>query len=628
MRAAHPACALLALSAIVASHTHALAQATPAAGTAQLAGRVVTADESGAPVRRAIVKIGGDTLALSRSTVTDDDGRFAFDRLPAGRFTLTATRPAFLTTSFGAKGPNLAGTPVSVAAGQHVADVTIRLVRGAVVAGTVRDQDGEAMPNVQIAIIRAGGSTAPVTTLGADQIGRTAIVTDDRGAYRIYGLEPGTYLVAAASRSAANQIERPTSDEMDAALQDLQRAAGRPGLGGGADRPNGAPSAAGPPAPYGYAPIFYPATANPAQALPVTVTAGQERAGVDISLSAIRLAALDGVVTSANGPVSPVQLSITSDVFAQLPSFFGTQPQLTVRPGADGRFHYEGLAPGTYTITALVNIQNRILSMVVGGASAAPPTANAPATTAPLWAITQVAVDGNDVPGVALSLQPTLKLSGRVVFDGNTTSPPADLGTTRISLQIPNAAGSSSVNGTTYGLVTPGSAAVKADGTFEFGTLIPGIYTVAASVANAAGWQLRSAIINGKDALDVPLEIPPTSADIAGAVVTFTDRHTALSGTFQTAAGAPASDYVVVLFSTDRATWRPHARRLLYTRPASDGTYTLRDMPPGDYYLAALTDLDPTTWQNPEFLDRVVPAAMRVTVGEGEQKTQDLRIAR
>jgi hypothetical protein len=52
----------------------------------------------------------------------------------------------------------------------------------------------------------------------------------------------------------------------------------------------------------------------------------------------------------------------------------------------------------------------------------------------------------------------------------------------------------------------------------------------------------------------------------------------------------------------------------------------LADPPAGEYYLAALADLDPIEWQTPEFLEQITAAAVRVRIGEGERKVQDLQI--
>ena len=40
-----------------------------------------------------------------------------------------------------------------------------------------------------------------------------------------------------------------------------------------------------------------------------------------------------------------------------------------------------------------------------------------------------------------------------------------------------------------------------------------------------------------------------------------------------------------------------------------------------------MTDAEPGEWYDPAFLSQVVPASMLVTIGEGQKKTQDIRLA-
>ena len=70
-----------------------------------MAGTVVTDEELPHAVRRAIVTLSGAELIPSRSAVTDDEGRFTIAGLPAGRFTLTATRASFITSASSAERP-------------------------------------------------------------------------------------------------------------------------------------------------------------------------------------------------------------------------------------------------------------------------------------------------------------------------------------------------------------------------------------------------------------------------------------------------------------------------------------------------------------------------------------------
>ena len=74
-----------------------------------------------APVRGALVTISADELPNGRATLTDADGRFRFDGLPAGRFVVTASKAPFITAAFGAKRSGTAGTAITVAAGQRLA---------------------------------------------------------------------------------------------------------------------------------------------------------------------------------------------------------------------------------------------------------------------------------------------------------------------------------------------------------------------------------------------------------------------------------------------------------------------------------------------------------------------------
>jgi hypothetical protein len=142
--------------------------------------------------------------------------------------------------------------------------------------------------------------------------------------------------------------------------------------------------------------------------------------------------------------------------------------------------------------------------------------------------------------------------------------------------------------------------------------------------ANAA-YPLRSAVVGGRDVLDIPIQIEPSTA-LSGAVLTFSDRHTQLSGTLEVPAGRSASEYFIVVFPEDRSMWRPRARRIQSARAGTDGAYVVRDLPPGTYRLAALIDLGPDDLIDPAFFEALLAASIRFTLGDGEQKTQGLKV--
>ena len=83
----------------------------------------------------------------------------------------------------------------------------------------------------------------------------------------------------------------------------------------------------------------------------------------------------------------------------------------------------------------------------------------------------------------------------------------------------------------------------------------------------------------------------------------------------------------MLAFSTERSLWTTAPRRVSgAARLSSDGRYRISGLPPGEYYLAALTDFDPAQLADASFLESLIPAAAKVTIGEGERKVQDYRI--
>ncbi|MCS6953167.1 MAG: carboxypeptidase-like regulatory domain-containing protein [Bryobacterales bacterium] len=152
---------------------------------------VVAEGATGRPLARARVVLeaaaGGPHRAYS-----DAQGRFLFTDLPAGVYFLTASKPGFAATRFGQrrwKGP---GTPIVLEEGSRFV-AELRLPRLAVISGQVTDENGVGLPDQQVLVYRRG----PPLELVAH--GRT----DDRGVYRIAGLEPGLYCV----RTAPIQLE-------------------------------------------------------------------------------------------------------------------------------------------------------------------------------------------------------------------------------------------------------------------------------------------------------------------------------------------------------------------------------------------------------------------------------------
>jgi hypothetical protein len=174
----------------------------------------------------------------------------------------------------------------------------------------------------------------------------------------------------------------------------------------------------------------------------------------------------------------------------------------------------------------------------------------------------------------------------------------------------------------------PSGGNVDADRSFSFAGVTPGDYRILTITRSQwrGNWFLRSAIVNGRDVLDGSLRIVP--GEKTEIVLTYSDRPTEVVGQFTDLNGLPATAYFIVMFPADRAQWLPGSRRILSTRPGNDGQYSIRGLPPGDYLLAALTDLDPQDLFSPSFFEQLTPLAIRVTLSEGQSIKQDYAIRR
>jgi hypothetical protein len=292
----------------------------------------------------------------------------------------------------------------------------------------------------------------------------------------------------------------------------------------------------------------------------------------------------------------------------------------------NGSFSIPGVRPGDYTITARAAPRS-------GGPGGEPAVGagrgreGAPPAASTLWAAADITVDGHDQSGMTLRLRPGMTLSGRIAFDGTTLQPPPDL--SRVSVRLGTAP---TATGVMVSVGVP-SAQVSADGTFKFEGVTPGRYLFSASAPAATAvpgttWLVRSAVANNVDVADLPLEVHPDQ-DISNIVVTFTDKAAEVSGTLLDAAGRPTPEFSIIVFSTDRKMWQQRSRRLRApVRPGTDGKFRIQNLLAGEYFVAALTDFEPADVYNPAFLEQVAAAgAIRITLGEGEKKVQDLRVA-
>ena len=597
---------------------------TPApTGTASIVGSVSVAD-GGQPARKVRVSLSGGEIR-GRTVTTDDQGRFSFTSLPAGRFMLSASKPGFVSVSYGQRkpGPGRSGTAIQLSDNQKF-EVQLQIPRGGVITGTVLDERGEAIPGTSVRVMRYATQSGQRTL---QQAGNGS--TDDRGIYRVYGLQPGEYVVAATPRNTAMTDEvrmRAEVEAMRTAAQNMgdERAAEARQMLERVQALQAQVTAASTPdePTIGYAPVYYPGTTAPASASSVNVGVAEEKGGIDFQLQLVPIAHIEGVVVTASGPAAQnVQVTLVNLGF-EVPGIGNS----TARPDRDGRFRISNVAPGQYMLVARGTLGGRDPRAVemqaveerraaVAGRGANP--AQAPEPTR-LWAMSDVTVDGRDVANLVLTLQTGMTVSGRVAFEGSSAQPPTDLSRLRVSIAPADP------TGTMRQLASSANGRVDASGKFIINGVSPGKYRLTGSGAGQ-GWTVGSSVVSGQESLDVPFEVKPNQS-VINAVLTFTDRQTEVTGTLVDAKGQPAPDYTIIIYPAEREYWTPQSRRIQSSRPGTDGSYTFRNLPAGEYRISAVLDPEPGTWYDPQFLQQLETQSMRVTLGPGEKKAQNLRV--
>jgi hypothetical protein len=568
----------------------------PTKGTAALSGLLVTDDATPQPVRRARIAVSNTEGQAVQTVYTDDAGRFSVTGLAAGRYLIAATRPSYVRAAFGARRYDRPGMPITVVDGQRVTDVVIKMARGSVITGTIVDDMAQPVQGVSVRVMQYrmqnGERTLAPVPLGGGSLNE---MTDDRGAYRIFGLPAGDYVISATQprNTGLGDIRQMSAADLQAVQQALQPQAGATG----ASTP---PAATVEPVMVGYAPVYYPGTTSLASATTVTLGAGEERTGVDFALQLVRTARIEGVVVTPQG-VSPqdVQLLMLPNGTTTMGMPFAISFN-RVSPGADGRFSYSGVTPGQYTITAR--------------ASGRPGT---PASQ--LWASADVNVDGQNILGVNLTMQAGMTVSGRIAVEAVGADKPSDFSRSRVTL-----AAAGPANGITIGVP---AADVDPSGHFTFTGVTPGKYRLIGTLNSPeANWTLKSATAKGRDALDLPMDIG-ANENISDATLTFTNLTQEVSGVLQDASGRPAPDFTILVFPEEKAYWTA-PRRIKTSRPGTDGRFVIKNVPAGTYRIAALVDIAPGDANDPAFLEQLVSASVAFTLHDGETKVQDLKIAR
>ncbi len=243
------------------------AQKEPPAKPARMEGRVIN-DSTKNPLRRANITLHSLEGGISTITVdADDHGEFAIRDIPPGQYSIEVSRDGYLSANVGYHGALRMPVSFYLGAGDTVTDVTFRLRPWGVLAGKIRYDDGEPGVGLRVEIYRS----YRVRGRKRYQLAVTA-GTDDRGQYRIYGLPPGNYYVAAIYEKSPSAPQRVVQRPVDRSGKELPL--------------------------LDYTTTFFPDTTRLDEAVSVHVAPAEEVGGVDIFLKQVSRVNIRGHVSS------------------------------------------------------------------------------------------------------------------------------------------------------------------------------------------------------------------------------------------------------------------------------------------------------------------------------------------
>lgn len=343
-------------------------------GDGRVTGRV-TVDDTGAPLAGAEVLLQNPNLPadLAYRTHTDGGGNFDFQNVYPRDYQLTATKAGYFLR------PNrasiLPGRRVVVGEGQRVVNVNVSLHPGAVVSGRVVDAFGEPVDRIRVYAKRLRWASDGTRTLMSS--GNEANdVTDDLGQFRVFGLEPGDYLVLASGRGIG-----PVPPVVDV-FQNIK--------------------------PGETVPTYYPGTPDIAQAQVVSLGGGQQ-VPVQIVLGDQRAVSVSGSVRRADGSRGGgFELGLNPA------SGFTSAGRYGGKVSADGTFVLRGVPPGSY-------------QLIVFEPPTPPPSGSGQDLRWGESGATSVVVGAEDVRDLVLVTSPGATVAGTVTFEGSQPERPVQL---------------------------------------------------------------------------------------------------------------------------------------------------------------------------------------------------------
>lgn len=522
--------------------------------------------------------------SILRPVTSDAEGYFQVPGLQTGVYTVAASAPGYVLSD--------AGSQTFYRPGDTI---TLTLVKGGVITGKVTNSSGDAMVGavVRAIKIREADNKPPRTRSDlmsqvSDSIGFLLATlgpfkTDDRGVYRIYGLEAGYYQVAAGGRSA----------------QSLSFAGAGPYDGDSA--------------------TYFPSSTIDTAA-EVIVRAGGEAANIDIRYRDNRGHALSGAVSGSKGSgEETIQVFLTRVSSGILEATAYVLPTIKEKG-----FAFDGLLDGEYFVTALAG------AGVMGD--------GAEGMSVSVSSSRRVTISGSDVTGVELALEPLGSIAGRTVIEAAGAAQKVECKATRaarleeivISMKGDGSRKPENQSLTMlsiFKITTPNEK-----GEFTAGFLRPGVQHPIVQLPGEQHYvksmTLPPSSPSGK-LLDVTKSwVKLKSGDkVKGLVVTIREGAAGLRGKVVTGKDSnPPSENIRVYLVPAEPEAGDEVLRYFESNVAADGGFSLTSLAPGKYWLVAreVSDQEPAeSDRNPVFWAAGGRASLRF---EGEASKQTIEL--
>jgi hypothetical protein len=545
--------------------------ATPVAGS----GTVVSGALGGIPAEATVVAASTGSSRTISSITTETDGKFSFQNLEPGLYTLHVLRDGYARQSYGQRIVGGSPTALRVIAGQS-AIVGLTLIPAGNVSGAIRSPEGRPQAGVPVQLLRATYNSSGQRTFQVEGTART----NDRGEYRLYWVTPGRYYLAAGTPAGPNRPVNPNNITAS---------------------PNEIPERS-------FVLTYYPGVSDARGAGLIDINPGGEINGIDFTVVGQQLQRIRGrIVDSDTGrPPRGVGLSLAYRTLTGNSAAFSAGEKYNP---ATGEFELRNVPAGSYVVQAIASDEIAAAegeTLVRVGAIALRANARVP-----------VEVSDTDVDGVELRLSAGVNLRGRITVDGLPLSSVAGWERVRVPLK-PTL---DSAFGPNVQPAAPVPQAPSADGTFVISGVSPGEFTVGPIAGLPAGLYIKEARFSQTDVLSQPLRFSGVASSPLEIVLSA--KASQLDGTALDRSAAVVSGARVVLVPD-----RMRGRIDLYRTTLSDsaGRFVFRSVPPGDYRVFGWEALESYGYFNPDVLRAAEPQSTSVHVGESAGMSVTLKV--